>query len=80
MTILTSQDRSRTFKMDSIIGIATLGDMHLYVSLTNGGEYLIGKFSSEKKAKEVMEEIWYAIDDDVSYLVPQEANDDRIES
>lgn len=80
MTILTSQDETRTIKMDSIDGFMISPSICLYALLANGGEYWIGKFSSEKKAKEVMEEIWYAIDADVSYLVPQEVNDDRTES
>lgn len=71
--ILTSQDGSRMLKMDSIIGIVMSMDMkHLCISLANGAEYCVGGFSSEKKAKEVMKEIWYAIDAGISYTVSPE--------
>lgn len=72
MTILTSQEGSGTFRMDSIIGVKMYLDTCLYVSLVSGREYWIGKFSSEKRAKEVMEEIWYAIDAGISYTVSPE--------
>lgn len=80
--ILTSQDGSRTFKMDSIIGLMISGDkVHLlYIVLANGNQYCIGGFDSENRAKVVMEEIWYAIDAGISYTVSKEVNDDRIES
>ena len=80
MTILTSQDGSRTLKMDSIDGFMISPSICLYALLENGGEYWVGKFGSEKRAKEVIGEIWYAIDAGISYTVPQEVNDDRTES
>lgn len=71
--ILTSQDGSRTFKMNSIVGIVMSVDMrHLCISLVNGAEYCVGGFKSEERAKKVMEEIWYAIDAGISYTVSPE--------
>ncbi len=80
MTILTSQDGSRMLKMDSIIGVKMYTDKCLYAMVANGSEHWIGVFNSEKRAKEVMEEIWYAIDAGISYTVSPEVNNDRIES
>ena len=72
MSILTSQDGSGIFRMGSIVGVKMYLDTCLYASLMNGREYWIGKFSSEKKAKEVMKCIWYAIDAGISYTVSPE--------
>ena len=72
-SILTSQDESRMFKMDSIIGLITSGDMlRLYIVLSNGNQYCIGEFNSKEKLKMIMECVWYSIDADTSYTVPKE--------
>jgi len=77
--LLISQDGLRTIRMDTITAIF-VSDGCLCVQRNSYVTDLYGEFKSDEKAVEVMKEIWYAIEAGISYTIPKEANDDRIES
>ena len=69
--LLTSQDGLRTMRMDAITAIF-VSDGYLCIQRNNNFTDLYGEFKSDKKAVEVMKEIWYAIDAGISYTVSPE--------